>query len=207
MKYIVDLEAFRQMNLRDLAHFVESAANDLSSHQDEYVELLVKLGRALQAAEPASEEAQRDEGTGGNKNNDALRNERNDALGNEVVTSDHNGATENVVLDLLFEQGSYLRSALHGREPCNLGAVLLAPDLPPLRAAVAFARIPRLRVVESGCAIDVCPIEFVQELAARFDEKVARRLERSPGVDWLWTLVVLPHAVAVTGLACWEGAE
>ena len=97
----------------------------------------------------------------------------------------------------------HIRHALAGRARDEHGAIILASDLDPQRAAVAFEVAPELRALDSGVAFAVVPIATVRELAARFDSMAAGHLARPPTPGHLWTLVVLPSVVAAAPLT-WD---
>lgn len=97
----------------------------------------------------------------------------------------------------LLAHAPHLRGDLDARDPRELAGVLLAPDVPSPRARAVFELVPSLRVLTSGVALAVVPLDVARELAARLDEGAAEHLRLAARPGYLWTLAVFARNVVV----------
>jgi hypothetical protein len=102
----------------------------------------------------------------------------------------------------MLAHGPHIRHAMGDRDPGVYGAVILASDVAVGdRTSAVFDLVPELRALRNGSAVAVAPLDAMRELASRLhDPRAVAVLSEPVTPGYVWTMVVMPRALAVAPL-------
>lgn len=103
---------------------------------------------------------------------------------------------------LMLAHSPHIRHAMSDRDPATYGAVILASDVAVGdRTSAVFDLVPELRALRNGTAFAVAPLDAMRELASRLhDPRAVAVLSEPVTPGYVWTMVVMPRALAVAPL-------